>query len=90
MSLVIGIDPSLTGTGIAIINDGEVTVHTVTSKGTAGDTLAQRRMRSSSTTSFPWTRAAQTRSTTSAPRTGDATGQRATGHTPPSSGAAGA
>lgn len=45
MTRIVGIDPSLTGTGIAIITDGQVALHTLTSKGAAGDTLAQRRLR---------------------------------------------
>lgn len=42
---IVGIDPSLTGTGIAIIEGGQVTVRTVKSKGAAGDSLAARRFR---------------------------------------------
>lgn len=42
---IVGIDPSLTGTGIAIVEDGRVTVRTVKSKGTAGDGLVDRRLR---------------------------------------------
>ncbi|MBA3907928.1 MAG: hypothetical protein H0X35_14780, partial [Pseudonocardiales bacterium] len=43
--VVIGLDLSLTSTGIAIIDGGSVTLHRVKSKGAKGDTLAARHVR---------------------------------------------
>lgn len=42
---IIGLDLSLTATGVAIIEDGETTVHTVTSKGELSASLAERSAR---------------------------------------------
>lgn len=48
---IVGIDLSLTSTGIAVAEDGEFRVQRVTSKGTANDTLRQRHSRLSLLTS---------------------------------------
>lgn len=45
MITVIGIDLSLTSTGLAVINDGGIRLHRITSTGHKGDTLDQRRDR---------------------------------------------